>query len=73
MVTAEQIRKRTSYRWFKELYEYLERRPRPDSVEILKMVHGVIDSYRGFHSQYNSDCAMESIELLEKEIVAGLE
>jgi len=64
MKNQDKIRKRVSYKFFKELAEWLK--TKPDKIQILKRVNKIIDDYKGFHSQYNSKCALESIELIEK-------
>jgi len=64
-ISEAKIRKRQSYTYFKEIYEaILNKHP----FEVLRLIHRIIDNYRGFHSQYNSDCALESINLLEEDI-----
>ena len=56
------VRKRQSYDYFGGLYDWFDQPRTPD--ECVKKVYEIIDKYRGFHSQYNSDCARESIGLL---------
>ena len=63
--TLEQIRKRESYRYWGELYNWLQDPRTPE--ELIYKIHEIVDRYRGFHSETNSGCAMESIELLIQE------
>jgi hypothetical protein len=66
MTQADKVQKRESYQKFKRLYLFLKNKP--DEFEIMREVHGMIDSYRGFGSHTNSSCAMESITQLEEDV-----
>ena len=58
----KKIMKRSSYKYFDQLYEWVSQ-PRTQE-EFLYKIHEIIDSCHGFRSIRNSDCALESIELL---------
>ena len=64
-IRAKQVQKRVSYRKFKTLHNWLKQPRTPK--EILYKIHKTIDDYYGFHSQTNSNCALESIELVLQE------
>jgi len=59
------IHKRNSYKYFSGLYEWCNHPRTPD--ELLYKIHDIIDMYRGFRSQTNSECAYESINLILEE------
>ena len=59
------IRKRLTYRFFKELYEWLKTNPPPE--EILWRLFKILDDRRVFGSATNAKYARESIELILSE------
>jgi hypothetical protein len=68
-VEVKKIRKRQSYNDFFQLTKYYGQM---EIKDFLILIHGIIDKRRGFHSQYNSDCALESIEQLMNDIKADI-
>ena len=60
------IKKRRSYKCFRKLAEWLGKKP--DASAVLLKIHAIVDDYRGFKSQRNSDCALESIQLVIEEM-----
>lgn len=59
------IRKRRSYGMFQELLEFLNGTPTTRAV--LERVYELLDEKRGFGSERNSQCALESLNLLVKD------
>ena len=57
-----QIRGRSSYRLFKELYDFLQ--GNPGTADILRKVHDILDSRYSFGSKRNAECASESLDLV---------
>ena len=68
----DKIRSRTSYEEFQKIYNDLPPNiPKKEKEVILLMIWKIIDNHKGFHYQKHSDWAMESIELLLKDITTG--
>lgn len=59
--TPARIRSRATYRMFRDLLTTVQS---GDQRRILTAVHRIIDSRRGFRSQRNSDCALQSMEMV---------
>lgn len=62
MSDVKKIRKRMSYKRFRELYEWLQTKPEPE--EILVKIYNLLDSYHAFSSTANSISAQESVNQL---------
>ena len=58
----QQIRGRSSYRLFAELYDSLQ--GNPSAADVLRKVHAILDSRYSFGSQRNAECAAESLDLV---------
>jgi len=56
------IRARTSYRLFKQLYDFLNKKP--SVADILRKFYDVLDAKRSFGSERNAEYAAESLELV---------
>jgi hypothetical protein len=56
------IRKRKSYRFFKELYEWLKTNPSPD--DIMREVFRILNEKQAFGTATNAHYARESMELV---------
>jgi len=59
------IRRRASYRLFRELYDFLSGKPSPANV--LRKVHDILDARWSFGSERNAVYAAESLELVLKD------
>jgi len=59
MSDVKEIRKRKSYKQFRELYEWLQTKPEPE--KILVKIYNLLDSYHAFSSVANSIYAQESV------------
>lgn len=59
---SPKVRKRESYKSFKEVYEWLKTNPPPD--KILEKIYDMIDSRHGFYSNKVADAGWESIQLI---------
>jgi len=59
--TPARIRSRATYRMFRDLLTTVQT---GDERLILTAVHRIIDGRRGFRSQRNSDCALQSMEMV---------
>jgi len=70
MEEARRIRKRVSYREFQELARWFEEKDR-STEEFLRKLHAVINDRNGFHSETLSYYALESIELLLRDLRRG--
>lgn len=57
------VRKRDSYRKWKGWLDYLTSGERPPE-EIIRNIWQMIEDRKGFGSAYNSECSLESLELL---------
>ena len=62
MSDVKKIRKRMSYKRFREIYEWLQTKPEPE--EILVKIYNLLDSYYAFGSGANSISAQESVNQL---------
>ena len=62
----ERVRARQSYTKFSEFIDFMKEH-NPTELELLKRIHSLIDSVRGFGSLTNSHYALESIEQLAKD------
>lgn len=56
---VDKIRKRTTYKFYKEIAEFLNKNP--SNKEILLKIHNIVDRYSGYKSARNSRYAIESI------------
>ena len=65
----QRIRKRASYRMFKELLDFLN--TEPSKADILKEIWKLLDGRFAFGSEKNSDAACESLELLLSDAKEG--
>ena len=54
------IRNRASYCLFRELYDFLSKKP--SVADILRKFHDILDAKRSFGSERNAECAAESLE-----------
>jgi len=59
------IRRRASYRLFRELYDFLN--GRPSTPAIVRKVHDILDARCSFGSERNAEYAAESLELVLKD------
>ncbi len=57
---ARQIRTRSSYLLFRQLYDFLK--TNPDMAEILRKFYEILDARGGFGSRRNAEYAAESLE-----------
>ena len=58
----ERVRRRISYKHWKDWYKFLETKP---SIEmILREIYQELDIRRSFGSAFNARCSLESLELL---------
>ena len=64
---AERIRKRASYRLFRQLYDFLK--SGPNTAEILRKFYDVLDIKGGFGSRRKTEYAVESLRLVIKDRV----
>lgn len=62
MATEEMIRKRVSYRDFRDLSKLLD--TKPNKEVILREFWNAIDRHNGYGSQRNADAALESLDLV---------
>ena len=62
----QRIRARSSYRLFRELYEFL--RNKPDGTAVLRKFYEVLDSRGGFGSRANATYAAESLGQVLKDV-----
>lgn len=65
--TPGRIRSRATYRMFNDLLEVVQS---GNQRAVLMTVHRIIDARRGFRSQRNSDCAMQSLDLVMQDALA---
>lgn len=68
MNDVERIRKRNSYKTFQSLNDFLSKNPSKE--EILMRIHNLIDGSNGYGSERNSNYALESLNLLIKDMEA---
>lgn len=61
----DKIRTRVSYRRFKDLLEFLNKKP--SKKALLEKFHTTIDNANGYGSQTNANAALESLQLVVKE------
>ena len=67
MANEKKIRARCGYRIFHELALWFTKESRTVK-EFLLEVYEIIDNHKGFHSQKNSDFALESIRQVVKDL-----
>ena len=61
----QRIRKRASYLFFQQLYDFLKEKP--SVPDILRKFHDVLDAKKSFGSRRNAECAAESLEWVLKD------
>jgi hypothetical protein len=61
----QRIRARASYLLFRELYDFLNKKP--SVVDILSKFHDILDAKKSFGSRRNAECAAESLSLVLKD------
>jgi hypothetical protein len=61
----QKIRTRASYLLFRELYDFLNKKP--SVADILSKFHDILDGRRSFGSIRNAECAAESLSLVLKD------
>ena len=62
---ARQIRTRSSYLLFRQLYDFLK--TNPDMAEILRKFYEILDAKGGFGSRRNAEYAAESLDMVFRE------
>ncbi len=61
----QRIRARASYRLFRNLYDFLKKKP--DIADILRKFYGILDAKRSFGSIRNAEYAAESLNWVLKD------
>jgi hypothetical protein len=63
-LNLNQVRKRRSFEFWKNLLEFLK--SQPDKKEVLFKIWEILDSYRAFKSKTNSNYSLESLAVVLK-------
>lgn len=67
----ERVRKRKSYKYWKELFAFLKRNPSKE--EILRRIYTELDKWKAFGFRTQSAYSEESLELLLEDLKKGEE